>query len=158
MNFCRYRRMAFRRICSRCQQTRLSRLSPQITLPNCPVTSTHNGSPPSFACRTISVENISPELKFQFVSRRRKRKREVVTRMAQSGGGTGACQLIWMSMETCVARLKVAKEALAKWERSGSFSNRQHFDQIGPCWQCIVGTNFRCYCSHWRKRLFFLRR
>ena len=75
--------------------------------------------------------------------------------MAQSGGGTGG--LISTDMDEHgdmrPDAMKVAQEALAtgKTEQQVSQIVKQHFDaKYGACWQCIVGTNFRCYCSQKR--------
>ena len=80
--------------------------------------------------------------------------------MAQSGGGTGGLLTTDMDEHGDMRpyAMKVAKEALAKGgtEQEVSQIVKQHFDsKYGPCWQCIVGTNFRCYCSHLAKTFIF---
>ena len=80
--------------------------------------------------------------------------------MSQSGGGTGG--LISTDMDEHgdmrPDAMKVAAEALSKGgtEQEVSQIVKTHFDsKYGPCWHCIVGTNFRCYCSHMAKTFIF---
>ena len=80
--------------------------------------------------------------------------------MSQSGGGTGS--LISTDMDEHgdmrPDAMKVAAEALSKGgtEQEVSQIVKTHFDaKYGACWHCIVGTNFRCYCSHLAKTFIF---